>query len=194
LSPLEVRPFDPAEAETVAAWITDEAAAVAWGGPGVRWPVDGAQWAAMLADPRRTLWTPTLDGALAGHFQLASDPRRRSLRMGRVAIAPELRGRGLGTALARVACDIGFGRDGGLHRVELQVYEHNARARSAYLRAGFSVEGALREDVPVTSGDRTEVWTTMLMGILRREWEAVRSGVSAPAARPPGRSASPPVP
>ena len=162
-----VRKFDPAEWPVVASWIADEAGAVAWGGPWVTFPVDQAQFERMIADPVRTLWTPTLGGALAGHFQLATDPRRRTVRLGRVAIAPELRGRGLGVELARAACDIAFRRDPELHRVELQVYAHNGPARAAYRRAGFSVEGALREDVPV--GDA--LWTTVLMAVLRPEWE-----------------------
>lgn len=171
LSPLEARPFEPEEAAIVSSWIADEAGAVAWGGPPVRYPVDPAQWAPMLADPARTCWTPVLDGAMAGHFQLFHDARRRTVRLGRVAIAPALRGSGLGSALAALACRIAFTRDPALHRVELQVYEHNTRARRAYVRAGFSVEGILREDVPVTSEARTEFWSTVLMAILRSEWE-----------------------
>jgi RimJ/RimL family protein N-acetyltransferase len=166
-----VRPFEPAEWPVVASWVLDEAGAVAWGGPWVTWPVDQAQFERMMTDPVRTLWTPTLGGVLAGHFQLAADERRRTARLGRVAIAPELRGRGLGTALARAACDIAFRRDPVLHRVELQVYEHNAPARAAYRRAGFSVEGILREDVPVASA----VWSTILMAVLRPEWEAAQA-------------------
>jgi len=174
LSPLEARPFDPAEADIVASWITSEAEAVAWGGPGVRFPVDGAQWAAMMADTARTMWTPTFEGVLAGHFQLARDARRRTVRLGRVAIAPALRGRGLGAQLARLACGIAFGRDPELHRVELQVYAQNIPARAAYARAGFALEGTLREDVPVTSGGVTEIWTTCLMAILRPEWDTTQ--------------------
>ena len=81
---LEVRPFDPADEASVVSWIPDEAAAVRWGGPGMRWPVDAAQFAVMRADPDRTLWTPTLGDEIAGHFQLFHDRRRRTMRLGRV--------------------------------------------------------------------------------------------------------------
>ncbi|MBV8915617.1 MAG: GNAT family N-acetyltransferase [Acetobacteraceae bacterium] len=171
MSPLEARPFDPAEAAVVSSWIHDEADAVAWGGPGVHYPLDESQWAQMLADPARTLWTPTLDGGLAGHFQLARDPRRNAVRLGRVAIAPGLRGRRLGTALARLACALAFRADPALHRVELQVYEHNAAARAAYAAAGLTTEGVMREDVPVRSNGQLAVWSTVIMAVLRPEWE-----------------------
>jgi RimJ/RimL family protein N-acetyltransferase len=176
---LQARPFDPAEIGLVAAWFPDEAAAVRWGGPNVHWPVDTAQFAAMQADPARTLWTVTLEGGLAGHFQFYDDRRRRTVRIGRVGLAPELRGRGLGSQLARLATGLAFSRDQGVHRVELHVYATNTVARAAYERAGFTLEGILREDVPMLCGERTEFWSTAIMGLLRADWEA-RSGQPGP--------------
>ena len=88
-----------------------------------------------------------------------------------MAIDPRLRGRGLGTALARLACAIAFAADPLLHRVELQVYEHNAAARAAYASAGFTIEGILRDDVPVRAAGEIVAWSTVLMAVLRPEWE-----------------------
>jgi RimJ/RimL family protein N-acetyltransferase len=74
--------------------------------------------------------------------------------------------------MVRMAVDLAFRRDPALHRVELQVYAQNAPARAAYARAGFVLEGVLREDVPVCSAGRLEFWSSALMAVLRAEWES----------------------
>lgn len=180
---LDIQPFDPAEAAVVASWVPDEAAAVRWGGPGMRWPVGEAQFAVMRADPDRSLWTATLGGRIAGHFQLFHDHRRCTVRLGRFTIAPDLRGRRLATPLVEKAAGMAFATPD-VHRLELHVYQDNLTAQAAYRRAGFTLEGMLREDVPVVRGGRTEFWSTCVMSLLRSEWAARRSGAGggAPAA------------
>lgn len=56
------------------------------------------------------------------------------------------RGRGVGTAAIQQMLHHAW-NDLGLHRVSLTVHESNERARRAYERAGFVVEGVLREAV-----------------------------------------------
>ncbi len=140
-----------------------------WGGPGMRWPVKAVQFAVMQAEPNRSLWTPTLAGQIAGHFQLFHDRRRRTMRLGRFTLAPPLRGRRLATPLVELAAGLAFGNPD-VHRMELQVYQGNVAAQAAYLRAGFTLEGVLREDVPVVSGGQTVLWSTGIMSLLRFEW------------------------
>ncbi len=115
---------------------------------------------------------PTLDGALAGHFQLFRDERRRTVRLGRFGLAPLLRGRGLATPMAQIAARMAFIGDAEVHRMELHVYTGNLAAQAAYRRAGFTLEGVMREDLPVTVSGRTELWSTGVMSLLRPEWEA----------------------
>ena len=167
---LAARPFDPAEAALLIPWFPTEAALVQWGGRGLTWPLDAAQWDHMQSDPNRTFWTVTLASDLAGHFQIFTDRRSRSARLGRVAIAPWLRGQGLGTALARLAANTAFA-DPALHRFSLHVYDRNMAARAAYERAGFRLEGVMREDVPVTVDGVERFWSTGVMAMLRPEWE-----------------------
>lgn len=73
-------------------------------------------------------------------------------------------GRGYGTdavrALARWAFD-----ELALNRLWLRVYEDNARARRSYEKAGFQVEGRLRQD-RFHGGHYTD---TVIMGLLRDE-------------------------
>ena len=164
-----MRPFAWEDAAHLFGWFPDEAAVVAWAGPSTQYPLDQRQLAGMLADPNRTIWTPTLAGEVAGHFQLFYDRRRRTMRLGRFTIAPGLRGRGLATPLVRLAAGLAFAEPD-VQRMELQVYEHNLPARAAYTRAGFTLDGILREDLPVVSGGETRVWSTGVMSLLRSEW------------------------
>ncbi|HEX7077259.1 MAG TPA: GNAT family protein [Candidatus Eisenbacteria bacterium] len=53
-----------------------------------------------------------------------------------------------------------------LHRVALQVLEHNLRGVRAYEKAGFQREGVSRED---TFRDG-RYWNTVHMGVLRDDW------------------------
>jgi RimJ/RimL family protein N-acetyltransferase len=107
-------------------------------------------------------------GELVGHITLwgASLPARSAVLA--VIIGPAHVGRGLGTDAVRVMCRYGF-RSMGLHRIGLEVASFNPRGRRAYEKAGFQVEGVRRESVYVDGGFRDEV----LMGLLRRDWEAL---------------------
>ena len=63
----------------------------------------------------------------------------------RIALAREsLFGQGLGTAATQRVVDFGFD-DIGLHRIELEVYSFNDRARHVYEALGFQVEGVKRD-------------------------------------------------
>lgn len=57
-----------------------------------------------------------------------------------------------------------------LNRVWLYVYEFNERGIRAYEKVGFRREGVLRQDC-YREG---KYWNTLVMGILREEWEAVQ--------------------
>jgi RimJ/RimL family protein N-acetyltransferase len=87
-------------------------------------------------------------------------------------------GRGYGTETAELMLAHAFERIG-LHRVGLAVFAFNERAIHAYQKAGFRVEGRLRD--AITRDGR--YWDEIQMGVLREEWlagrasrEAARSG------------------
>ena len=62
----------------------------------------------------------------------------------RTLFGPDGRDRGFGTEATRLL--IAYGFEGlGLHRISLEVYAFNPRARRAYEKAGFIVEGILRD-------------------------------------------------
>jgi RimJ/RimL family protein N-acetyltransferase len=58
-----------------------------------------------------------------------------------------------------------------LNRVWLQVYDYNTRGLRTYEKLGFQKEGLLRQDC-YREG---RYWDTILMGLLRAEWEAVNA-------------------
>ncbi|MGW2391145.1 GNAT family N-acetyltransferase [Streptomyces lydicamycinicus] len=62
----------------------------------------------------------------------------------RIALVPDATDRGIGSEATRLLLDYAFDRVG-LHRVQLEVYDYNPRARRAYEKCGFEVEGRLRE-------------------------------------------------
>src|SRR6202042_2579830 len=62
----------------------------------------------------------------------------------RTLIGPGGRDRGLGTEALRLIVGYGF-EQLGLHRISLEVYAFNPRARHVYEKAGFVAEGVLRE-------------------------------------------------
>jgi RimJ/RimL family protein N-acetyltransferase len=80
---------------------------------------------------------------------------------------PAYWGRGYGTEAMRLVLRYGF-TVLGLHRMSLNVFDYNPRAIRSYEKAGFRVEGRLREALN-RDGRR---WDMLYMGILREAWLA----------------------
>ena len=59
---------------------------------------------------------------------------------------PEFRNKGFGTTVIKKLLSFGF-CDLNLHKIYLDVFKQNERARKAYLKCGFLEEGILREQV-----------------------------------------------
>ena len=76
------------------------------------------------------------------------------------------RGKGIGSAAAKLALDYAFGTLG-LNRVFLRVFADNVRAIKSYENAGFVYEGTFRDDVIIAG----RAYDMVFMGILRKEWE-----------------------
>ena len=76
-------------------------------------------------------------------------------------------GKGYGTDAMRVMLRYAFS-ELNLRRVSLGVFEYNPRAQKSYEKAGFQVEGRLRQYI-AREGRR---WDMVIMGVLRKEWYA----------------------
>ena len=82
-------------------------------------------------------------GEYAGEVVLNDlDPANRSCGF-RIGLRPAFQGRGLGSEATRLIVDHAFAV--GIHRIELEVYAFNPRARHVYERAGFTLEGTTRD-------------------------------------------------
>jgi len=77
-------------------------------------------------------------------------------------------GRGYGTDAIRALLRFAF-REMNLNRVWLTTGENNPRALACYRKCGFREEGHLRQDRYLEG----RYWDTILMGILREEFEAL---------------------
>ena len=69
----------------------------------------------------------------------------------RTVLGPDGRGRGLGTEAVRMIVGYGF-EELGLHRISLEVYSFNPRARRVYDKVGFVAEGVLRDALRYEEG------------------------------------------
>lgn len=162
-------PFAPVHFARLLTWFASERDLVQWAGPTLAFPLDAAQLAAMLDEARgdppvRLCWAARSGGVVMGHAQLAFDWRNGVARIGRIAIDPAWRGRGLATPMLAAVIDEAFRRPG-IERAELNVYSFNTAALRTYGRAGLTVEGVRRSSVRV--GD--ERWDTVMMAVLRAE-------------------------
>ncbi len=122
------------------------------------------------ADPDRLdlAVTDRETGELVGEVVLYEVDRAARSCTFRTLIGARGRGRGLGSEATRLIVGHGFER--GLHRVELEVYADNPRARRVYEKTGFVVEGVRRE-----AARRGGAWVDdVLMAVLDHEWAVHR--------------------
>ena len=107
------------------------------------------------------------NGGDVGGFALLQRIGEADGRVHLKRIAVSEPGVGTGSRLLSAAIDWLFSSTE-TNRFDLDVYVDNERARRAYEKAGFQVEGRLREYQLGADGALHDVW---FMSILRREWE-----------------------
>ena len=130
---------------------------------------DDAALAAYLADPASRLLIWEVAGKQAGFalFCEIGDPAGR-VELRRLAL--DAAGKGQGQVFLRALVDHGFGQLGAA-RLWLDASSENLRAQAVYERAGFTLEGRLRQHWYRPSVGRGV--DLMLFGILREEWESL---------------------
>ena len=107
-------------------------------------------------------------GAVAGFALLQGfDDTDRKLHLKRIAVREP--GRGLGSILLRRVLEHIYAETD-VNRIDLDVFLGNDRARRAYERAGFRVEGVLRDYHRDADGSFRDMW---LMSVLRRDWQGL---------------------
>jgi len=119
-----------------------------------------------------------VDGDAVGEIGLMHiDELARHAEVG-ISLVEHARGKGIGTAAMAQIIEHAFVR-GNLRRLHLEVIASNARAIRSYEKAGFAIEGRLREHAWV----RGHYEDIILMGLLRDESRG-RESISP---RPPAR-------
>lgn len=158
------------DCDTLHSWIPSADALFQWSGPwDFRWPLDRRrlrQDLEVAAEHRRLFAAVDPGGGeLVGHAMLTMQPDHGLGVIGRVLIDPSRRGAGLGTALMHEIVRVGFERFG-LHRLQLAVYDFNTGAIGCYERAGFRIEGRLRDSTRASTG----YWNAYVMALLEPEY------------------------
>lgn len=158
--------------------------------PSEAMPLESARrWYASRAEADDRLDLAIVDrgtGQLVGEAVINEwDPDSSSANF-RTLIGPAGRDRGLGTESTRLLLAYAF-EQLGLHRVGLEVFDFNPRARHVYEKVGFVYEGTRRDALRFD-----DEWIDAHdMSILAHEWERHRGrpeGVDGP--KPPAADAS----
>jgi RimJ/RimL family protein N-acetyltransferase len=159
---VEVREARPSDVPEVVALHASVAAEGRW--IGAEAPVDVERVERMFsraieADGSQLL-VAIEDGNVVGYLGLQpTTPGVLGLVM---SVDPTFRGQGVGTELLSTALRWARGR-ATAHKVELEVWPHNAAGLALYAGAGFGVEGRRRRHYRRRSG---ELWDSILMGLV----------------------------
>jgi RimJ/RimL family protein N-acetyltransferase len=114
-----------------------------------------AHFAVVTKDTHRMIGGATLE---------VGQPELREATLGIAIGDKEAWDHGYGTDTMRTLCRFGFEMMN-LHRIQLEVYAENARARKVYERVGFTVEG-VRRDAMFKYGRYQDI---VMMGLLEGE-------------------------
>ncbi len=158
----EVRDAALTDVPAVVALLAQVAAEGRW--IGTEAPVDTARF--------EKLFTETIE-AEHSHLLVATDGGRVIGNLGLhpttpgvvalgMSIDPGYRGQGIGTALLSAA--VAWARDQeAVHKLELEVWPHNAAGLALYSKVGFAVEGRRRRHYRRNTG---ELWDSIVMGLV----------------------------
>ena len=110
------------------------------------------------------------DGRIVGESVINEINERCKSAGFRIAIFQSTeREKGLGSWMVQKTRDFAF-EDLGLHRLELEVYSFNPRAKRVYEKAGFKVEGICRDAIL----DGEKYADVILMAMLEDEYKAIK--------------------
>lgn len=121
-------------------------------------------------DERRVDLVLQADGDPVGMSGLTDIDRVNSHAELYALVDPGCKRMGYGYRLVQETCKLGF-EELGLHRILLWMFSTNEAAKSLYFKAGFTLEGTLRQHA-YRDGEFVD---RHIMGILRSEWRAVES-------------------
>lgn len=179
---ITLRPYTESDFYRTLAWIDSYEMLVQWAGPvQFSYPLTIEQLRHYSADiaavqsVRRIFAAVDEHGCVCGQIELgALDFVNETATVCRVLVSPEARGKGFCLAMMRAILSYGF-EAMRFRRIDLRVYSFNTAAIRCYEKAGFVKEGVLRQSVKMGDG----YWDTVLMGMLREEWDPAEMGCTS---------------
>lgn len=161
------RPFCMTDAAALLSWATTPDELLQWVGPRFTFPLDERQLASYgdtTGEYRHVISAVAAEDTVVGHAELRVLPEHELGQIGRFAVAPRVRGQGVGTRLMDWLVAFAFD-ELSLHRLELVVFSFNESALRLYKRAGFREEGLARHARKASDG----YWDLVNMGLLE-DW------------------------
>lgn len=163
---ISFRPFRPADGDALVSWAPSADELLQWSGPHFSFPLDEKQLEtyAATADKDRHLISGVKSetNSVVAHAELNLLSEHDVGQIRRVAVAPEMRGRGVGLTLMQWLVSFAF-NELQLNRLELVVFSFNDPARRCYAAAGFREEGRAREARRASGG----YWDLIYMALLK---------------------------
>ena len=114
------------------------------------------KWRERLTEEKGDMFVAIADGRVVG----SADVAWAGVSEIGMALLPEWRGRGLGSALLEAL--IAGAEEAGSHKLELRVWPHNTAALALYEKFGFEREGYLKRHYRRSNG---ELWDCIIMGL-----------------------------
>jgi len=171
---VRLRPLEPGDLERAYAWMNDPEVTYSLGR---RYPIPRAEEERWLREAASAnsftnglhLAIETKEGMLIGSIDLRNtNPEDRRAALGIVIGEPEYWSKGYGADAIMTVLRFAF-HQMNLNRVSLEAFESNERALACYRKCGFREEGRLRQD----RFKHGRYWDTIVMGVLREEFEAL---------------------
>jgi ribosomal protein S18 acetylase RimI-like enzyme len=119
-----------------------------------------ARFTALVESETDTLLVAEADGVVIGDLGIQGGTTSHPAAFG-MSVAPEWRGRGVGSALLVAAIE--WTRAAGIHKLWLEVFAHNEGGLALYRKHGFVEEGRLRSHYRRRNG---ELWDAIVMGLV----------------------------
>jgi RimJ/RimL family protein N-acetyltransferase len=150
---VHLEPFGYDDIDRLITWLDSPEVFWYWTASHLNYPLTYEQYAPRIAEskakpPLRYIFraVESASNQVMGHIELSQlNPEAGTATLGRILIAPEWRGRGLGKPMVRAAIDKAFDELGFKH-LDLQVAEDNLIARCCYESVGFVDDGPMWED------------------------------------------------